>query len=252
MGTSPTNISNSFIFWHLNSNVNSKWWFNGTQIRTNNEISDIRIKKDIIDIINPIDKLLLLEPKEYMLCDDKDYLKKYGIIAQDVKEVMPEFVYTDEDYIANIYSKGKYNKYLVNNEYIYIIEIEKDITNIINIGDEIKILLENKKNKNQEIIIEEIPYHNRYKRRYIKVKSIIDNKRIEIEKELEIEKEDKEDIFIYGKKVNDFLKLDYSSLYALNIAFNKELFNIFIKQKNKISNLINRISFIENYITSNL
>jgi hypothetical protein len=250
MGTSPTNISNSFVFWHLNSNVNSKWWFNGTITSTNNEISDIRIKKDIINIINPIDKLLLIKPKEYMLCDDKDYLKKYGIIAQDVKEVIPEFVYTDEDYIANIYSKGKYNKYLLNNEYIYIIEIEKDITNIINIGDEIKILLENKKNKNQEIIIEELPYHNRYKRRYIKVKSIIDNKRIEIEKELEIEEEDKEYIFIYGKKVNDFLKLDYSSLYTLNIEFSKELYKKIINQNIFIENLENRLLLIENKLNN--
>ena len=34
---------------------------------------------------------------------------------------------------------------------------------------------------NIEIIIEETPYHNRYKKRYIKIKSIIDDFTIEIE-----------------------------------------------------------------------
>jgi len=246
MGTSPTNINNSFIFWHLNSNINSKWWFNGTISSTNNEISDIRIKKEITDITNPLEKLMLIEPKEYMLCDEKDYLKKYGIIAQQVKEVFPDFVYTDEDYIANIYTNGIYKKDYINKKYIYKIIFNIDITDKINVNDEIKILLNN--NNNQEIIIEDLPYHNRYKKRYIKVKSIIDNKTIELENDIEIEENEKNNIFIYGKKVKDFLKLDYSSIYTLNIAFNQELYKYFLKQKEKISYLNNRISFIENIL----
>jgi len=104
--------SNSFIFWHLTSNINSKWWFNGTQT-SNSEIyqnSDIRIKKEISGIFNPLDKLMALKPKEYYLCDDKDYLKKYGIIAQDVanNQDLSHLVYSDVDYIANIYSRGIY------------------------------------------------------------------------------------------------------------------------------------------------
>ncbi len=57
---------------------------------------------------------MLLKPKEYHLCDDKDYNKKIGIIAQDVDIVEVDFaelIYTtDSEYIANIYSSsGNYD-----------------------------------------------------------------------------------------------------------------------------------------------
>ena len=39
--------NNSLIFQHINTGINSKWWFNGTQTNTQSEISDERIKKDI-------------------------------------------------------------------------------------------------------------------------------------------------------------------------------------------------------------
>ena len=244
MGTSPTNISNSFIFWHVNnaSNINSKWWFNGTTANTNNEISDIRIKKEIIDIINPLDNLMLLKPKEYYLCDEKDYLKKYGIIAQDVKEVLPEFVYTDEDYIADIFSSAIYFE---END-IYKLVSDKDIYNNIKINDEIKILLDNNFQDNQEIIIEDLPYHNRYKKRFAIVKNIIDLKTIEITLPLELTENEKTKIFIYGKKVKDFLKLDYSSLYCLNINSTQELYKKIEVQKNLITNLEERLLILEN------
>ena len=97
---------------------------------------------------------------------------------------------------------------------------------------------------NIEIIIEETPYHNRYKKRYIKIKSIIDDFTIEIEEEIEILESEKNNILIYGKKVNDFNKLDYSSLYSLNIAGNQELYKLIQLNKNKLLNLQNRINLI--------
>jgi hypothetical protein len=261
MGTSPTNISNSFIFWHLNnsSNINSKWWFNGTTANTNNEISDIRVKKEIIDIINPLSNLMLIKPKEYYLCDEKDYLKKYGIIAQDVKEVLPEFVYTDTDYIANIYSYCNYSEVINSNTISYQLNINDEIntsnyfnSSNIQIGDELKLLLNNSSDNNynyiQEIIIEDLPYHNRYKKRFAVIKEIIDEKTIEITQKLELEESEKSNLFIYGKKVNNFLKLDYSSLYTLNINSTQELYKKINEQKLLIDNLEERLLILENKI----
>ena len=74
-----------------------------------------------------------------------------------------------------------------------------------------------------EIIIDDTPYHNRYKKRYVKVKSIIDDTRIENYGDLILTDKDKENFFVYGKKVDDFLKLDYSSLYTLNIRATQDL-----------------------------
>ena len=125
-GTAAGTITNSFIFWHSATGFNSRWWFNGTQTSTNSEISDERIKKEIKEIENPLNKIMTLKPKEYYLCDDKDYNKKFGIIAQDVEQIFPEFIHTENNYIANIFSCATYD----NN----IITTDKDISNLIKIN----------------------------------------------------------------------------------------------------------------------
>ena len=165
-----------------------------------------------------------LKPKEYYLCDDKDYNKKFGIIAQDVEIDFPELIYTDTEYIANIYSYATYNN--------FIITFDKDIT--INIDDELKILLNNDKN-NLEIVIDDTPYNNRYKRRFCKVVEIIDNYSFKIDVELK-----EESVFVFGKKVNDFKKLDYQSLYCLNIAATQELLSMVQELRTRIEVLENR------------
>ena len=97
--TMPNEISNSITFRHMiKTSYYSYWWFNGTQTTTQSEISDERIKQNITPIENPISKLMLLKPKQYNLCDDKDYLLKYGLIAQEVEKVLPDFVVNDEEY----------------------------------------------------------------------------------------------------------------------------------------------------------
>ena len=100
IGQAPKGVVNSLIFQHRQTStptINSFWWLNGTQTSTQSEISDERIKKDIKDIENPLNKLMTLKPKEYYLCDEKDYNKKFGIIAQDIEKVLPELVHTNTD-----------------------------------------------------------------------------------------------------------------------------------------------------------
>ena len=53
-------------------------------------------------------------------------------------------------------------------------------------------------------------------------------------------------IFVFGKKVNDFKKLDYESLYCLNIAATQELYKLIQQQNAIIQDLQNRISILEN------
>jgi hypothetical protein len=149
-----------------------------------------------------------LKPKEYYLCDDKDYNKKFGIIAQDVEIDFPELIYTDTEYVANIYSYATYDN--------FIITFDKDFT--INIDDELKIVLDNNDKNNLEIVLDDTPYNNRYRRRYCKVIEKIDNHSIKIDIELK-----ETNIFVFGKKVNDFKKLDYQSLYCLNLSATQEL-----------------------------
>ena len=56
---------------------------------------------------------MLLKPKQYYLCDNKDYTKKFGVIAQDVEIDFPELIYTDSEYIANITSYAIYDNFII-------------------------------------------------------------------------------------------------------------------------------------------
>ena len=101
-------------------------------------------------------------------------------------------------------------------------------------------LLDNNDIKKKEIAIDDTPYNNRYKRRFVKVVEIIDNHSFKIDIELK-----EVDIFIYGKKVEDFKRLDYESLYCLNIAGTQELYKLIMEQREEINNLKNRLSILE-------
>jgi hypothetical protein len=186
-----------------------------------------------------------LKPKEYYLCDEKDYNKKFGVIAQDVEEIFPEFIHTDNNYIANIYSNAIYED--------NIITLEKDITDLINIDDELKIILDNNDKKNLEIAIDDTPYNNRYKRRFVKVVEIIDNHSFKIDIELQdvFTSASANNIFIYGKKVNDFKRLDYESLYCLNIAGTQELYKLIQQQNIIIQDQQKQINDLKNILKNN-
>jgi len=109
--------------------------------------------------------------------------------------------------------------------------------------------LDNNDKKNLEIAIDDTPYNNRYKRRFVKVVEIIDNHSFKIDIELEDLFENgsnTNNIFIYGKKVNDFKRLDYESLYCLNIAGTQELYKLIEQQNIIIQDLQKRIEMLEN------
>lgn len=238
IGKTPSFIQNSLIFSHITSNINSKWWLNGSQ-SSNSEIyqnSDFRIKKEISEISNPLEKLMTLKPKEYYLCDDKDYIKKYGIIAQEVEsnQDLNHLIYTDTDYIANIYCKGIY---ISENK---IIRSDNPIINKIEVGDELKILLDNP--EAGEIVIDDLAYHNRYKKRFVKVMRVIDDYSFKIFDDIELSNQEKNNLFIYGKKVCDFKKLDYSSIYALNIRCIQELLIASKNNGKKLESLEQRLN----------
>lgn len=270
-GNSPSGVANSLVFFHSTSTplVNSYWWFNGTQATTQSEISDERIKREIQEIDNPLEKLMKIKPKEYYLCDDKDYIKKYGIIAQDIhkEDDLKHLIYEDEEYIANIYSKAIFIKEKIGEKagvidanylndkppdteiptpqpieiFKYTLRTEKNLNGLINVGDELKLLLNNDDKDNLEIVLDDTPYRNRYKKRFSKVKAIIDDYSFEIYDDIQLTEIEKDNLFVYGKKVNDFLKLDYSSLYSLNIKATQELYTIIQSQQEQINDLNEKI-----------
>jgi hypothetical protein len=157
--------------------------------------SDRRIKCEINNIKNS-DKLFdKLEPKQYKLIDENKYT--YGLIAQDVKDIIPEAVMMKQDYIPNINQYLKFEK-LQDNK--IIIQLDN---HDIQIGDKIK--LKNKRSTNEII------------------GKIIDINEQDYILELDTDINDDDIIFVYGKEVYDYHVLDYNYLFTLNLDVTKKL-----------------------------
>ena len=237
--TSYTSVIHSLIFQHATIGVNSFWWFNGVQTSTEAEISDERIKKNIQPINNALSIINQIQPKSFNLVDDKDVNFKYGFIAQEIEQIpaLSDLVFTGTDYIANINSYGSHSNIANNQAIITSINI---ITDLVNVDDNIKLVFGN--TSNQEFIIDDTPYKNRYKRRFANVVEVIDDYSFMIDQSLNIDETDP--LFIYGKEVNDFKQLDYQSLFSLSIASIQELHKIVQSQQIQIDYLTSNILLI--------
>jgi len=184
-----------------NSSMNS--------IKVNNNIwaqtgivnsSDVRIKKDIVDIDDgeALNKILSIKPMIYDYIDNHRHQNKkdvYGFIAQQIATVIPEAISLQTEAIPNIYCFGT----IYNN----ILMISNDVGNIVDIlteGAKLAILC----NKSKYIVtIDEIYSLNVY--------HIINNYNID------------GTVFVYGTIVTDFHTLDKNYIYTLNVCATQDL-----------------------------
>jgi hypothetical protein len=181
--------------------------------------SDERIKKNIVDINDDtaLQKILSIQPKIYNYID---YKKKgnsniYGFIAQQIKEVIPEAITLQTNYIPDIYDLGDYSSNIITTSNI-------DISNIINTSNIVKII-DN--------------YGYEYK---CNITSVISSNSFTIDKDINTS-----NVFIYGKEIDDFHALDKSYIYTLNVCATQEI-------SRKLDLAIQRIEYLENYISSNI
>ena len=118
--------------------------------------------------------ILLLEPIEYNHHKDKDNDLRIGLKAQDVKKELKDLVNDiNKEFQANILSYGR-----IDNK---IIKIDKKISSIIKPNDTIKIKLVNPDGKEINMNTND----NKYKKRFAKVKEIIDDFTFEITDDLD-------------------------------------------------------------------
>ncbi len=79
--------------------------------------SDSRIKEDITDINDDtaLNMILAIEPKTYKYIDKlaKGNKKVYGFITQQIKEVLPDAVSIQRDYIPNIMLLADYDNEII-------------------------------------------------------------------------------------------------------------------------------------------
>ena len=73
--------------------------FSASEVRFN-QTSDYRLKQDIIDIPNPLERLLKLKPKNYRYIknvEENDFRISEGFIAHEVEEILPSAVSGTKD-----------------------------------------------------------------------------------------------------------------------------------------------------------
>ena len=110
--------------------------------------SDERIKEEIEDINDDtaLQMILTIQPKTYKYKDkiEKGDSKVYGFIAQQIKEVIPEAVKINKEFIPNIYKIADLN----NNQ----ITLDFDVSNIMKVDDEISIITDKDGKKIYKIV----------------------------------------------------------------------------------------------------
>jgi hypothetical protein len=221
--------------------------------------SDSRIKKDI-EIISDgdaLNKLRLIEPKTYYYKDPKKETqgKVYGFIAQDVYQVLPDAIKIGINVIPDILENANINK--------NIITFSNNIN--LNIGDRIRYTL-NGEGKLNTII--EILENNSYKIDISDINIDVSDNNIDVsdnnidvsdnnidvsDNNIDVSDNEINEIFVYGREINDFhfLKKDY--LFTLNFAATQELDrqiqnltqeNSYLKEQ--LNNLMARIELLEN------
>lgn len=174
-----------------------------------NAHSDERIKNiiGISDAKKDLEKLAKIEITDYTMKDRlafSDTLQK-KLIGQRLKEVFPEAVSLNTDYVPNIYKTAevKNGKFLLEGKY--------------NVGDGIKLFT-----KDQEILAQILSYENGI----LSVdKAIPDG-----------------EVFIYGTEVKDFHVVDYNAVAMLNVSATQELLRMVQEQQKEIQKLKNQIS----------
>ena len=202
-------------------NISGNYKRNGTNLSiSGTTFSDERIKNNIIDIDNneALNKILKITPKKfnYINNEENDNYINYGFIAQEIKEIIPEAIRIQKDFIPNIY-----NNYKCSNNEIFI---EEKLNNEIKKDDIIKIKIENNN--------------------YIETKILdISSNIIKIDKEI-----NENNCFIYGKKVDDFHLLDKDYIYTLGISATQELYNRIKKIENKYEEQQDKIKKIINVL----
>ena len=175
-----------------------------------NAISDIRVKeiKNERNINDDLNIIKNIKTYNYEFLDKLEHqdTKKIGFIAQEIEKINQDFVNKSKRFIPNIY---KVFHFVAEDE----IEIYNDTD--ININDILKIEVKHSITNSYESFI-------------VKVIDKQENKIKIYGKEYNINKDDilfDENVFIYGKFVNDFLTIDINQILSINTNCIKYLIN---------------------------
>jgi hypothetical protein len=253
VGIGTTTPSNGILHvsGSINSTISTGWFFNNSQVTSNlisngsssvnvsiygtnflwAEVgfitsSDNRIKKNFQDISDgqALEHLRAIEPKTYEYVDtlERGSNKVYGFSAQQVSNVLPYAVVTTSGVVPDIYDLADVSGTLVTLRTKTFDYTDVSATvNIILRETGKKDVSANFQPPNQIVLHESLGT-------------------------------DISDVFVYGRRVNDFHTLDKNAIFTVNVAATQELDRQLQAAKGKISqledtlsNVITRLSALE-------
>lgn len=223
------NITNTDICAKFNSSI----WTTGNVISS----SDERIKKNIGDVQddNALRMILNIEPKTYNYIDTQRRTQSdnrvYGFIAQQIREVIPDAVKIQTEFIPNIFMVADYNP--VEN----IITLPNPIPNPQSNTSRVKCY-----DMRDTMLIVEVA--EVISPTSFKIKNInLHNLNFNINNNFNINK-----IFVYGTEVNDFHALNKEYINTLNVCAVQELHRKIESQQGEIRELNDKVNVLLNYI----
>lgn len=230
------NITNTDICAKFNSSI----WTTGNVISS----SDERIKTNIGDVQddNALRMILNIEPKTYNYIDGRNERKGigvrgdiggineinnvnkvYGFIAQQIREVIPDAVKIQTEFIPNIFMVADYNP----EECVITLPTAANAATV-SIASRIKCY-----DMRDVIIVEVVEVISMVSPLSFKIKNInFNNKKI----------------FVYGTEVNDFHALNKEYINTLNVCAVQELHRKIESQQGEIRELNDKVNVLLNYI----
>ncbi|MBI1288543.1 MAG: hypothetical protein GC178_13310 [Flavobacteriales bacterium] len=164
--------------------------------------SDARIKNviGISESKKDLETLASIEITDYRMIDKMKDVKPFKkVIAQQVEEVYPQAVSTITEVIPDIYTVASANDGFI------------DISANVKAGDRIKLIRES---GNEMVTVTKVSEEGFF-----------------------IDRKITEDVFVYGREVDDFHTVDYEAIAMLNVSATQELYRMIKKLQDENSEL---------------
>lgn len=168
-------------------------------------ISDSRTKTNlrISDSVKDLQTLQAIEVTDYQMKDkvqNGDQWQK-KLIGQQLKEVFPQAVSTTIETIPDIYQKATIANGWVN------------LPNTLKVGEKVKLIFKDKEEMAEVLRANAEGFEVTFKKE-------ADQEKITKEKE---DEQKADEVFVYGREVDDFLVVDYEEVSMLNVSATQQL-----------------------------
>jgi hypothetical protein len=227
------NITNTNICAKFNSSI----WTTGNVISS----SDERIKKNIKDLEDDtaLQMILNIQPKTYNYIDMRgrrsddtqaveptEPAPVYGFIAQQIRQVIPDAVRIQTEFIPNIFTVAEYNNNIITLPQGSLLPEASPNAYMIDVASKVKC------------------YDMRDNTLIVEVIEIINQQTFRIK---DIKYRDTK-IFVYGTEVKDFHAVNKEYINTLNVCAVQELHRKITSQQNEIKELNDKVNILLNYI----